>query len=476
MSPTCTLPLEPGVVNCLDLTGSRLQLADVVTLGDWLAVVPVKNLRLEDADLNDEGVRCILAGLLAAKRPEPTKRRSVTPRHRESLQTRPYQERAGVVEKIVFKNNPRISRLGWKHISLFIYMCRSLKAIDLGMNPFPETLPASAQAPPTPSPSQNPAVGNNKGQDTDAAETLFKCLAERLGGAKLEELIVSECGLGAQQIRKIVDGAVTCGIGRLGLAGNHLDEEGLYHVIRYLRSGICQGLDIGGNDLRGKLGMIADAVQQKRGLPCWGLSLAGCNLHSADLKALFPPLTKLPDFRFIDLSHNRELCTRSNETISLFRRYMGQFRELKRIHLADVGMSPKQAIALADCLPDGPRLAHLNLLENPMLSALAGARDEAMQEEACALYASLMAAVRVSSTLICIDIDVSGDFSTACPGLLTVMWCADVVCCRCRVRRIARLSRRWRSRSWRTRCGIWSSSLLRRLRGRPGRRRMRWRS
>ncbi|KAK3066252.1 Microtubules assembly and stabilization protein, partial [Teratosphaeriaceae sp. CCFEE 6253] len=42
MSPNCTLPAEPGVVNCLDLTGSRLQLADVTTLGDWLAVVPVR--------------------------------------------------------------------------------------------------------------------------------------------------------------------------------------------------------------------------------------------------------------------------------------------------------------------------------------------------------------------------------------------------------------------------------------------------
>ncbi|KAK5124696.1 hypothetical protein LTR85_001409 [Meristemomyces frigidus] len=403
MSPTCTIPLEPGVVNCLDLSGSRLQLADVITLGDWLAVVPVKNVRLDDADINDEGVRCILSGLLAAKRPEPTKRRSVTPRHRERAQRRPYQERAGVIEKITFKNNPRISRQGWKHISLFIYMCRSLKAIDLSMNQFPETLPASAHVTQTKSP-QNAPPG--RGQDIDAAETLYKCLSERSGGSRLEELIVSECGLTAPQIRKVVDGAIMCGISRLGLAGNHLDEEGLEHVIRYLRSGVCQGLDIGGNDLRGKLGIIAEAIHNKRHVPCWGMSLAGCNLNCADLKALFPALVKLPDFRFIDLSHNRDLCTRSNDTISLFRRYMSQFKELKRVHLADVGMSPKQAIALADCLPDGPRLAHLNILENPQLTALASAKDEATQEEACALYASLMAAVRVSSTLICIDIDV----------------------------------------------------------------------
>ena len=406
MSPKCCLPQEPGVVNLLDLTGSRLQLADVISLSDWLAVVPVKHLRLEDADLNDEGVRCILAGLLAAKKPEPTKRRSLTPRHREGLPEQHYQERAGVIEKITLKNNPRISRVGWKHISLFIYMCRSLRAIDVSMNQFPDTLPPSAHVTPIKSP-HNASRGD--GQEVDAGEALYKCLSERFGGSKLEELILSECGLGPMQVRKVVDGAIMCGISRLGLAGNHLeDEESLEHVIRYLRSGICQALDIGGNDLRGKLGLLANALNTKADdLPCWGLSLADCNLDSASLKPLFGALVKLPNFRFIDLSHNRDLCSVDNGLVSLLRRYMAQFRDLKRIHLTDVGMSPKQAIALADVLPEGPRLAHMNLLENPQLTTLANAKTEADQEEACALYASLMAAVRVSSTLICVDIDVS---------------------------------------------------------------------
>ncbi|KAK5760538.1 Microtubules assembly and stabilization protein [Elasticomyces elasticus] len=347
MSPTCTLPSEPGVVNCLDLTGSRLQLADVTTLGDWLAVVPVRVLKFEDADLNDEGVRCILAGLLAAKRPQVSKRRSVQPRHRQLAQGGAvggrHEERSGVIEKLNLKHNPRITRVGWKHIGLFVYMCRSLKAVDLSMNLFPETLAVSALHPVIGTAGAGGKVGatlaptRSETRETDAAEIFAKCLAERVGGSRLEELQVSECGFSAEQVRKIVDGAVMCGISRLGLAGNHLDDEGL---------------------------------------------------------------------GFIDLSHNRELCGRDNGTVSLFRRCMGSFRELKRIHLADVGMSPKQAIALADCLPDGPRLAHLNVLENPMLSALASAREEAGQEEACAVYASLMAAVRVSSTLICIDIDV----------------------------------------------------------------------
>jgi hypothetical protein len=69
-------------------------------------------------------------------------------------------------------------------------------------------------------------------------------------------------------------------------------------------------------------------------------------------------------------------------------------------------MTPEQAIALAEILPESPNLAHINIMENPQLLALADARDEANQEEACALYASLMAAVRVSKTIICIDIEV----------------------------------------------------------------------
>ncbi|KAF2209273.1 hypothetical protein CERZMDRAFT_122141 [Cercospora zeae-maydis SCOH1-5] len=403
MSPTCCVPHEPGVVHSLNLTGSRLQLADMVTLGDWLAVVPVKKLLLEDADLGDEGLRCILAGLLAATRPQPTRRRNTMPKHRSDVEVRLYQERSGVIEKLTLKNNPRITRAGWKHISLFLYMCRSIKAIDLSMIRFPASISPTIRETPEKNGHLSTA-GHTPG--TDTTEILYKCLSQRMGGDKLEELIVSECGLAASQIRKIVDAAIMCGINRLGFAGNQIDDEGLQHIMHWLRSGVCGGLDLGGNDLRGKLDVIAEALGARGGMPCWGLSFAGCNLDSASVKVLFPALVQLPNFRFIDLSHNPRLCGEDNGTISLLRRYIGQLKYLKRIHLADVGMSPKQAIALADVLPEGPQLAHINILENPELSALANAKDEADQEEACALYASYMAAVRVSTTLICIDIDV----------------------------------------------------------------------
>ncbi len=68
-------------------------------------------------------------------------------------------------------------------------------------------------------------------------------------------------------------------------------------------------------------------------------------------------------------------------------------------------MSPEQAIALAEILPEVKTLAHINLLENPSLASVAEADTEAKKEEACALYASLLAAVRVSKTLVKVDVD-----------------------------------------------------------------------
>lgn len=87
-------------------------------------------------------------------------------------------------------------------------------------------------------------------------------------------------------------------------------------------------------------------------------------------------------------------------------RYLPKMPILRRIHLQDVSMTPEQAIALAEILPEAPNLAHISLMENPQVAALANAKDEAGQEEAAALYASLMAAVRVSRTIVCVDIEV----------------------------------------------------------------------
>ena len=394
-SPAACHTTTPGTLSSLDLSGYWMQLPDIVTLGDYLAVVPVKRLILEDCGLGDEAVRLILAGLLAAKTPEQSKYNKKLAK-KANNQLKKATERLGVVEKLSLKNNPKIGKEGWRHITLFINMSRSLKAIDLSMIPFPE---ASATVEGVKHHHKSPTT-----PQIDMSTLLQEAIAERLEGDHLEELVMAECGLSTETIGKIVDGVVKCGVGRLGLANNNISRQGLEHVIRYVRSGKCTGLDLGGNDLRENLHLLADALDAKN--PLWALSLADCHLSPSSLESLLPALVQLQNCRFMDLSHNRDLFSGQPTAIELIRKYFPQFPMLKRLHLVDVAMTSEHAIALAEVLPESKTLAHLNLLDNHLLSPLASAKTEAAQEEACALYASLMAAVRVSDSIICIDIDV----------------------------------------------------------------------
>ncbi len=401
--PSACPVATPGVLSLLDLSNYWMQLVDLVTLSDYLAVVPVKRLILENCGLGDEAVRVILAGLLAVKTPEQAK-------HNKKLSkkcigpSREMAERLGVIEKISLKNNPNIGHEGWRYIAYFMNMSRSLKAIDLSLIPFPQL---QAPAGNSNSSAKSPKDSNFS---AEIASLLQKSMSEKLGGSNLEELVMAECNLGTDSVEKIVAGVIHCGITRLGLASNNLTSDGLAHVLRYLQTGKCQGLDLGGNDLRDITQMLADSLDENNAL--YALSLADCRLSPKSVETLLPALVRLPNFRFIDLSHNHHLFDSKVNAVGLLRKYIPQFPILKRIHLLDVAMSSEQAIALAEVLPESPSLAHLNILENQPLSEVASANDEASQEEACALYASLMAAVRVSSTIICIDIDVPGKDSS----------------------------------------------------------------
>lgn len=387
----------PGTVTSLDLTGSRLQLADVVTLSDWLAVVPVKKLFLEDADLNDEKIRVILAGLLAAKIPEAGRRRKSSSGHAKEDNV---EERCGVVKKLVLKNNPKITAEGWRHIALFIYMCKSLMALDVSMVPFPAALPKHNPQVPNGSPT---TPNDKKAASNDIAEIMSKAISERLGGSKLEELLVSECGLSSMSIRKIVDGAIISGVQRLGLAGNNIDEEGLSHILHFIKSGVCQGLDLGGNSLRDSISRLAECFTKD--CPLWALSVADCDLTPESLRILLPALGNLPNFIFLDLSHNRDLFSNSL-SLCLLRKYMPQFKKLKRIHLVDVSLSQADVIGIAEIIPECPVIAHVDIQGNPKISALVAATTEEEQEEAAAVYASLTLAAKVSQTIVFLGVEV----------------------------------------------------------------------
>lgn len=400
LSDPAMVSAENGIVSKLDLTGYWLQLADLTTLGDFLAVVPIREVILENCGLNDEGLRVILSGLLAARKPRRKHAHSTAAANGNI-------DQGGFVERLVLKNN-KIGVEGWKHVCLFVYMCHSLKALDVSNVVFPHTLvnqPAASQP--------APLYATNKPQlqyPYDVCQLLSKSLGERLGGANLELLNIGDTGLSSAQLGWIVDGIIQSGTKRLGLAHNDLDDAGVQHVARYLASGKCEGLDLGGNDLRDRLEVLADAAATNDSL--WALSLADCNLAPLSLCKPLPKLVTLSNFKFLDLSHNHELFEARPSATVLLRRYLPMMESLKRLHLADVAMNSEQAIALAEIIPEVKELAHLNILQNPLLTKLADARTEEGQEQACAFYASFLAATRLSTSIIAVDMPVPTSEST----------------------------------------------------------------
>ncbi len=296
---------EPGMVEKLDLSGYWMQLPDFVTLGDYLAVVPVREVILDNCGLTDECLRVVLAGLLAARKGK-LRRRKVLGGLDGGL-----ADQGGVVERLVLKNN-KIGPEGWKHLCLFIYLCRTLKSLDLSGIPFPrQATPASGTPNGTPPP--------GAGQAQNLCQLLSKSIGERLGGSTLSMISFGGTGISMEQLGAIVDGVIRCGVTRLGLANNHIDAEGLGHVARFLKTNLCEGLDLGGNDLRDALAALGDALTAENS-PLWALSLADCNLTPSSLCKLLPMLAKLDQFRFLDLSHNQELFSSSPSAVCVLRR------------------------------------------------------------------------------------------------------------------------------------------------------------
>ncbi|KAL9635714.1 MAG: hypothetical protein Q9164_003280 [Protoblastenia rupestris] len=113
-SPSACHIATPAIVSTLDLSGYWMQLSDVITLGDYLAVVPVKRLIMENCGLGDEAVRVVLAGLLAAKTPEQAKFNKKLCK-RSATEANDATERLGVIEKVSLKNNPKIGKEGWRY-------------------------------------------------------------------------------------------------------------------------------------------------------------------------------------------------------------------------------------------------------------------------------------------------------------------------------------------------------------------------
>jgi hypothetical protein len=409
--PSATLAEAPGTVAVIDLSGLHMQLQDMQTFGDWLAVVPVRKLVLDNCNLSDEAVRIVLSGISGCKSPEQAR---INRRLYTKVTGKAGHEQMGIIEKLSLKHNAEITNIGWKYIALFLHMSKSLKAIDLSGIPFPKPSSVLSRSSSTSS-NQAASNGASTGKSTELGTLITRAIAERMGD-RLEELILSDCGLVAPTISDIVDCVMKCKIRRLGLADNNLGPESFNHIIRYVVSGLCEGLDLGGNDLHLHAPLISNALDEDN--PLFAISFANCNLGPKDLDIILKNATQLKNLKFIDLSGNAALFSDKNNAVPVFRRMLPKLAALKRIHLANAGLTPDHVIALAEILPDCPALCHISILDNVALQHAMNSKDGSSQEEACAFFASLMTAVRVSHTIVAIEVEVpSADSSEVVKAL-----------------------------------------------------------
>ncbi|KAI5295446.1 hypothetical protein KEM52_001371, partial [Ascosphaera acerosa] len=428
-APSSRLADEPGTVASLNLSGFKMKLEDLITFGDWLAVVPVRKLILQDCGLNDDTLRTILSALLATKPMIDVYEKPATSSGANGTGSGVGRPPRGI-QKLILNDNKHIGPEGWKHIALFVHMSRTLIGIDLSGIPFPSD------------------------RLHDGIATIFAdALRTRLAGDMLNELVLSDCDLSTEDVQAIAGAAKTVRLKRLGLANNGLTLQAMQAVMSYCLDGACEGLDLGGNDLsvqeegvnaesldaasdyEDSVDLLSSVITSAHSLTA--LSLADCNLTPSMLDRLLRALATLPNLRFIDLSHNRALFAESSrdvggggggggendrsdlhsrrraaskhDAVTILRKYLPRLHDLRRVHLVDVSLTPDAAIALAEILPDCPRLCHINILENPEIASLTTAdkaADEASQETACAVYASLMTAVRISDSLFAVDIEV----------------------------------------------------------------------
>jgi len=214
-------------------------------LGDYLAVVPVKELVMENCGLTDEGVRVILAGLLSAKFPE-WERRKVKKGKWGGVVSR-WLRGEGCLQK-QWQDWER-----WLALHLHIHRYVSVTQIDGFIK---SSIPPAPGRDTVPRPSHlTRTISASSTTHPEVSCVLSKAIGERLAGREFELLNIAECGMTTEQLGDLIDWSHQVWFTAVSELRKQNYHEGMQHVARYIRDGKCEGLDLAGNDLRDQLGV-----------------------------------------------------------------------------------------------------------------------------------------------------------------------------------------------------------------------------
>lgn len=203
----------------LQMRNPKPSLIEVLSFSDFLGITPVLCLSLDGVNLSAGMLRIILCSLMNKKQ----------------------------FEKLSLRNTP-LDHEGWKILCYFISQCKSLNSIDLTMVP---GISINVQKPSKSS--QRSRVVRMTCSMTDRKEMNWNLLVASLISVEgLEEIIISGAKMSLKEFKDFLQLGCTKTL-RLGLAYNELTTEQCNVLAGWLAHSNVTGIDIGFNDLRGKL-------------------------------------------------------------------------------------------------------------------------------------------------------------------------------------------------------------------------------
>lgn len=350
----------------LQLRNPRPSMVEVWSFSDFLSIAPVLCLSLDGVTLSVEMLRVILSSLVYKKN----------------------------FEKLSLRNTP-LDHEGWRILCCFVSKAKSLTALDLTMVPIIKT---NVQKP-SKSSLKSSVVRMECDLESrkDMNWNLLAASVAKKGG--LEEIIISGAQMPLDQFENFIE--VACiATERLGLAYNCLSKEQCDVLAKWVVQSKVTGLDVGFNDLKGKLTSFNNAVLDKihnKGeknvfkyisMNCTGLEVGPDDTSDKnEVLKLISVLCYCENLKFLDFSNNPKMFPHCMNTLI---DCLPVFVNLVRLHLDYENLPSTAVVMLAEALPLCSRLNYLSLL---------GTKFD------LASCKSLAEAVRKSPSLITLDID-----------------------------------------------------------------------
>ncbi|CAI5137861.1 ATV_HP_G0051070.mRNA.1.CDS.1 [Saccharomyces cerevisiae] len=350
----------------LQLRNPRPSMVEIWSFSDFLSIAPVLCLSLDGVQLTVQMLRIILSSLV-------------------------YKQH---FQKLSLRNTP-LDEKGWKVLCYFVSKAKSLHSIDLTMVP---SIKTNVQKPSKSSlKSKILRMQCNLENRSDMNWDLLTASIALMGG--LEEIVISGAKMNSAQFKNFI--LVACiATERLGLAYNGLSKSQCDDLAKWMVQSKVTGLDVGFNDLNGKLSSFTDAVlgkiqkaNEKNVFKF--LSLNGTNLRvnehdtfeNNEVLKLISVLCYSENLKFLDISNNPAIFPHCVPTLIDF---LPVFVNLVRLHIDYNNLSSTSVVMLAEVLPMCSRLNYFSMLGTELDLASSKALAEA---------------VRKSSSLMTLDVD-----------------------------------------------------------------------